>query len=297
MNFAGKLRELLGGPRYEHYFANDLEHATNDIGLRRIIEARNAFKGRVGSPEMRRTYERDQFSALPGVHLDETRFEAIRNRAVSALTDREMSPCCFFQGKQAEAQGIPREVITHDVRRYTTDVGSAIPDAAELLSPELVAAMQSCIGSNFSLEDIFLTRNFHVDPAINSKYEILSDRWHFDHQYPDGFSLFVCLSSVTKDDGPFHVISAEDSRDLLTNKGFDASLRTKSPTGGIPVQAFEDKRSFTRLVGQPGTMLLCHTSYCLHRAGVPEPDHVRDMMIFTFRPSVDMDLRWPRPTS
>jgi hypothetical protein len=288
-----RIRELFEGRKNVRYFANDLDRAVNEEGLRRIREAKASFDTPGIDKGMRREYERNQSSHLPGVQFDRTKFERVRLRAVSALSDATLSPCSFLHGSQAERQGIPREVITHDVRRYTSDVAKAIPDVMKLLNPEIVQAIRSSIGSNFLIEDVFLTRNYHLEPEINSRYELLSDRWHCDHQCPDGFSLFVCLSEVTEADGPFHLISAEDSRVVLS-RGFDAAARKESPTGRLRPQDFENLGSYARLVGPPGTMVLCHTSYCLHRAGVPEAGHIRDMMIFTFRPSVKMDLTWPK---
>lgn len=288
--FRRSLKRRLAG----RYFANDLDPETNEIGLGRIEAARRALRGVPLDGSLRRQYEKCQFTRLPGHAFAPIRFESVRTRAIAALDDPRLSPCAFLEGSQAERQGIPREVVTHAVRRYTTDVPSLLPDVAALLDEGLAKAIRSCIGSNFALEDVVVTRNFHVEPEITARYELLSERWHFDHQIPDGFSLFVCLSEVTDRDGPFHVLSAPDSR-LLLRRGFDAARRITSPTGGLPPGLIEGMESLTRLTGPPGSMLLCHTSYCLHRAGIPEAGRMRDMLVFTFRPMPEMDLRWPRP--
>jgi hypothetical protein len=289
------------------YYVNDLDREVNDVGVGRIRAARGALKGASLDRRLRRDYERTQLSKLPGTKLDPTLFESIRKRAVAALEDPVRSPCCYLDGDQGEKEGVPKGIITHAVRRYTTDVAAVIPDAPAMLNPELVHTMRSLIGSNFTLDSIFLTRNFHVEPHICSKYELLSDSWHFDHQYPDGFGLWVCLSHVTEDDGPLHVVNAPDSRKLL-KMGFDPKLRysrdgassvgkgrDRSVTGGLPASTIERLPSFTRLTGEPGTLLMCHTSYCLHRAGLPAPRHTRDMLFFCLLPTHSMDLNWPRP--
>lgn len=295
MSTLATLRISLKRRLARRYFANDLDPETNAIGLGRIEAARRALRHVPVDRSLRRQYEKHQFSRLPGCAFEPIRFESIRIRAAAALDDPRLSPCAFLEGSQAERQGIPREVVTHAVRRYTADVPSLLPDLAELVDEHLVHAIRSCIGSHFALEDVVVTRNFHVEPEITARYELLSERWHFDHQIPDGFSLFVCLSEVDDGDGPFHVLSAPDSR-LLLRRGFDATRRITSPTGGLPPGLIEGMRSLTRLTGPPGSMLLCHTSYCLHRAGIPEAGHVRDMLVLTFRPMPEMDLRWPRPS-
>ncbi|HIG0327818.1 TPA: hypothetical protein ACX87D_001703 [Legionella pneumophila] len=274
------------------YFSNGMSREINEEGMRRILNARKSFLGPINK-QLRRHYEKNQFSTLPGIQFDLNLFESIRIRSTEILNDPVKSPCAFFHGEQAILQGIPQNIITHEIRRYTKNVIEVIPDAPHLISPSIAYAIRSCIGSNFSLENIFLTRNFHVDQEINNKYEFLSDRWHFDNQYPDGFSLCVCISNVTLDDGPFHVLSATDSRTLL-HKGFDPAKRNKDPYGGLRAEDINKSPSLTRLIGPPGTMLLCHTSYCLHRAGVPKAGHYRDMLFFTFRPTPGMNLDWSK---
>ena len=44
---------------YDHYYANDLDRAINDEGVRRIKAARIGYKGPIDST-LRRDYERDQ---------------------------------------------------------------------------------------------------------------------------------------------------------------------------------------------------------------------------------------------
>ena len=47
-----------------------------------------------------------------------------------------------------------------------------------------------------------------------------------------------------------------------------------------------DPKNFTRLLGPPGTAILCRTSACIHRAGIPEAGQYRDIGELRFRPVV-----------
>lgn len=278
-----------------YHYGNTVDFDANVEGERRIETARR--DGAVASVDgrRRRAYARDQFSRLEGLALEPELFESVRARAVAVLDDPAASPCLWRDlDRRAQRTDVPWDEIPHDVRRFTTDVAAAVPDAADLLSEEIVAAIRSSVASNFTLENIYLTRNFHLDADVRARCELLSERWHFDDQITDGFSLFVCLSHVAAADGPFHTLNRRDSMKLL-RRGYSKEARVESATGGLTREEIEAMPSFTRLTGPPGTMLLCHTSFCLHRAGVPEAGHVRDMMIFTFRPSARMDLAFPRP--
>ena len=73
-----------------------------------------------------------------------------RRQAVVALDNPRASPCAHFHGDQPERQGIPRSIITRDIRRFTKDVHAAVPNIVDLLTPDIQQAIRSAIGSNFS---------------------------------------------------------------------------------------------------------------------------------------------------
>ena len=185
----------------KRYFGNSVDYAVNVEGDRRIREAQRAAKGPF-DPKLRAAYARDWVSRLPGIRFDPEDFERIRQQAVAVLDDPMKSPCCYFSGTQAEAQGIPREYIKHEYRRATINVRAAIPNAPILLHQDLIHAIRSAIGSEFFMDGVYLKRNFHVEPELRAKFDLLSDRWHFDHQYPDGFSLFINLGDFRPEHGP-----------------------------------------------------------------------------------------------
>lgn len=289
------LRRLVGRvtPDYGLYLANDVDPDVNERAIARIKISRTALSGIVIDSKLRRSYEREMISTLPGIKFCAPLFGSVRHKAEAALDDRDLSPCAYFSGEQARLQGIPKDKIPHDVRRYTTDVETAVPELLELIDDKLVHAIRSSIGSNFRLTDVTITRNFHVPPELAAKYDLLSDRWHFDAKPLDVFYLFVCLSHVTEADGPTHVMSAPDSRLLLT-RGFDCAARDRDqdPYGGLPQHVVDGMPSVTLCVGPPGTMLLSHTSLCLHRAGALEPGHTRDIVVFGFQHSSELEISW-----
>jgi hypothetical protein len=287
-----RAREMMGMPNYKLYQVNDVDSNVNAVAIKRIKQARAAFDGVKIDKEMRRSYERDMLATLTGVEFNRSLFDDIRKRAIAALSDRDLSPCQFASGELADRQGIPREVFTQDIRCWTTDVEAVIPDAPALIDDRFVHAIRSCIGSNFRLVGIDLTRNYHIPVELSAKYDLLSDRWHFDHKYLDIFFMFVCLSEVTLEDGPTHALSAPDSRALI-DIGFDCELREKDPNGGLSREVIESMPSLTLCAGPPGTKLMSHTTLCLHKGGgAPPKGRVRDIALFRFQHSKEMDLSW-----
>jgi hypothetical protein len=287
-----RAREMMGIPNYKLYQVNDVDSGVNAIAIKRIKKARAVFEGVGIDKKIGRAYERDMLTTLPSVEFDRSLFNDIRKRAVAALSDRDLSPCQFASGELADRQGIPREAIAQDIRCWTSDVEAVIPDAPALIDDRFVHAIQSCIGSNFRLIGIDLTRNHHIPDELSAKYDLLSDRWHFDHKYLDIFFMFVCLSEVTLDDGPTHALSAPDSRALL-DMGFDCAVRERDPNGGLSPKIIESMGSLTVCAGPPGTKLMSHTTLCLHKGGgAPPKGQVRDIALFRFQHSNEMDLSW-----
>ena len=278
----------------KHYYGNSVDYRVNVEGARRIKDAQRHARHQSFDSKLRKEYDRNWCSRLEGRTLEPALFESVRARTVAALDDPELSPCCFNRGNQADRQGIPRAAIKRDYRRYTTDVRAVIPDALQLLDASVVDAIRSCIGSNFVIDNISLTRNFHLEPELGEKYDILSDRWHFDHQYPDRFFLFINLGDYTEAEGPTQWINRPDSVRML-RKGYNADLRISSRSGGLPDGTIEQCPSYSRLTGRAGSMLLMHASYCLHRSGVPAPGRIRDVLFFICRPAKEMRLEWPAP--
>jgi hypothetical protein len=277
----------------KRYFGNSVDYQVNVEGDRRIRNAQRLARRDSFDARLRADYGRNWVSRLPGIAFDATAFAKVKADAVAALVDPVLSPCCYNSGNQAELQGIPREAITHDYRRATVDIRGSVPDAPGLLHDDLVQAIRSAIGSNFFLDGVYLKRNFHVEPELRAKYDLLSDRWHFDHQYPDGFSLFVNLGDFSREHGPTQWINRPDSLRML-RLGYDADERIRSRSGGLPEGTIEACPSSDSLVGAAGSMALMHTSYCLHASGIPAtPEMHRDTLVFTFRPSVDLSLNWP----
>ena len=169
--------------------------------------------------------------------------------------------------------------------RDRTDIHWSIPNAhlripaiARVLSSNLRAALEQYYKAYFAVVQVVAYRNYAV-PAEIAEGEIYSSNWHCDARRPSLLKLMLNISDVTGQDGPFHVVSRQRTRTLLT-MGF------KNRHGyGLPDDVMEDPQHVVKLVGPSGTGMLCCTYRCLHRAGIPAPGRHRDLLRMVFVPS------------
>lgn len=150
------------------------------------------------------------------------------------------------------------------------------PEVGKLLTPEILKIVNECFNGKFKVRGFFLWRNYHVPPDIVSETETFSDRWHCDGRPVDIYKLFVNLSDVTEDDGPFHIQSRQRTKELI-KRGFSGR-----GNHNLPDDVVNDPKYVLKAIGTAGTTLLCNTELCLHRAGIPAPNHSRDIIEFKF---------------
>jgi len=155
-----------------------------------------------------------------------------------------------------------------------------IPDSVLLLNDEIIDIVEQYYQSHFKLTTFVFFRNHHVPKEVaNKKIELLSSRWHCDAGNTSRVILYVYLTDVTEHDGPFHTQSIERTKELMK---FGYKSRNNY---NLPSDVLENKEYVYKITGDAGTSLMCNAHICLHRAGVPEPGHYRDIIQFQFAPS------------
>ena len=163
--------------------------------------------------------------------------------------------------------------------RYILMSPKNIPELAGLLNDDIIDLIEQCYGSHFEVMSVYCWRNYHVPSKVVEETETFSDRWHCDKQNTDFLNLFVLLSDVTEEDGPFH-IQPTDRTKYLIKKGFG-----NRHNYNIHPELLEDPKYVTKATGPAGTSLLCNTSLCFHKAGIPNQGRFRDILQFRFSPS------------
>ena len=151
---------------------------------------------------------------------------------------------------------------------------SLIPEIAELLTEEVLQPIEACYRSHLRLASVTYWRNYHLPSAVSEEREVgYSHYWHNDEQPIDCVKLFVAMSDVGDQDGPMHVIPKRATRRLMKWRFNRKKIRH--------LESFN--RDSFRILGPRGSTVLCNTTLCLHRAGIPASGRQRDMLQFLFR--------------
>ena len=173
---------------------------------------------------------------------------------------------------------------THNTRNgvlYRYHVGRLhrkILEVCDLLTEDVIRTVSAYYGNGFQVFDTSAWRI--VGPPPDAIVQgMMASTWHCDNRPPDLLKLFINLSHVSPDDGPLHVKTRAQTRRVM-QAGYKGRLEYNN------AEAFIDTEDqVARLVGPPGTAMFANTELCLHRAGIPQPGHVRDIMEFTFLPA------------
>ena len=110
-----------------------------------------------------------------------------------------------------------------------------IPSLKYLLTDEIKEILQDYYQGNFKVIRLSCWRNYHVPKEILENNEIFSNNWHCDKRGTHELKLFVNVGNVSEEDGPFHVINHERTKQLV-KKGFQN--KQKNPLHPISVPIF-----------------------------------------------------------
>ncbi len=207
--------------------------------------------------------------------FDEKLIERLSNRFNEIIENDEFS----FVRSQYKGQVFSRQIRLAHLN---------IPEIKKLLNEKVVDLLEQYYKTPFKVVDVFAWRNYHVPPEIAKKHEIFSSYWHCDGRDTTWTKLFVHVSDVTEDDGPFMVQTIERTKELV-KQGFQTR---QNP--GIPIKILEDPKYVTKCTGTKGTTLVANLTLSFHRASIPSPGHHRDLIQFQFAPSDEfIEDNWP----
>jgi hypothetical protein len=277
------LGELGSGALSSVFFGNTIGVANNLMGRRLLRRCRRAFRPREGVPapargaadELRRT----------GI-LELPRFypaELIRD--ITARLDRMLGdPRTSKPRDTAIIHGVP------EATRNLRDPLKTLPELAQLVSPELVGLLETHYQSHARVVVVQVYRNAHVDLSAVKAREIFSSQWHFDRQHSAYVQLMVLLS-----DGVTRATGAFETHDIDTTKKLVRSgYVTRNRIYGSAARMINDPARIRYFEGGAGDAMLTNSTLCLHRAGIPKPGSIRDVMLVHFEPAeTPMNAGWP----
>jgi len=213
-------------------------------------------------------FRRNGYALLPAIYPPDL-VETIRQKAGEALSDPEAR--------------LPRQNTAPDGNQYSwyvKDLASVVPEVQELLTDEIIAAVENCMRAHIRVATAKCYRNDAVPEDVFQQKELHSNHWHFDHHRGAGLiKIFYLVNDVTEQDGPFCIQPRPRSVFLMRN-GFGDRDDYR-----LPDDVLEDPDHAIRLTGPAGTAMVCDTTVCMHRAGKVAPGHARDILQFQLMPS------------
>jgi hypothetical protein len=154
-----------------------------------------------------------------------------------------------------------------------------ISESILLLDDNISKFLQQYYGGYFKVEKVEYWRNYHVPSEVSEKTEAYSNRWHCDARPTTSVKLFVYLTDVTEDDGPFHCQSISRTKELV-KMGFHDRHNPN-----LSEDILEDPKHCKKMTGNKGAAVWCNTELCFHRADIPKEGHYRDIIQYQFAPS------------
>jgi hypothetical protein len=154
------------------------------------------------------------------------------------------------------------------------------PEVSQLFTDKIEDVLKHYYRSQVQIRSYRAYRTRHVPQDLMERTEVYNNYWHCDGKTSDHIKLFVCLSDITEKDGPLHIMPKKYTKNL-------SKLRPQfdRETDGEPGGVVDENGTPVTLTGRPGTVMLANTQSCLHRAGVPDEGHTRDLIQFYLAPS------------
>lgn len=165
------------------------------------------------------------------------------------------------------------EIVRRTVDSHTVE---DTPPLQDVLNDDIRDAITDYYGSRFDVVGWHAYRHYHRPEAWKHEGDVPSiKRWHLDRWPPTSIKLFVLLNDVGPDDGPTEFIPTSES------EGIDPAFKQAK---AVPPEELKDYeiRTFT---GKAGTAALFNPQLTVHRAGDPEKDRTRDMLVLKIVPS------------
>jgi len=224
------------------------------------------------------TFKEDEFVDLDRPY-SQGLVETIRTKFVELIETEDFVQEWRYEdlineGEEFEGEPIhSHRVVNWKMEQHLFDF---IPELEQLINHKVKRVVQNYYGAYFQPRSVMIYRNYHVPPKIMERQAINSTRFHTDGHTTDQIKLFVYLSDVTEDHGPFCVIPGWRSKKLIQ----------KGVTNHDKQHLIEDDDS-KMFTGPPGSAALCNTVKCLHRATNPAPGNIRDMLQIQLVPSTE----------
>jgi hypothetical protein len=255
-----KIRKFDRGVGYR-LFNNAGSFRVNSVGRLALMKARYQSDLQLQTKEQPNV---TKFKQL-GVPYEEETIERVKKQYDKFIEDENHATTIKYDD----------EVCSYRLDSPDFDFAEHIPAFADLLNDKVIEAVQETYGTYFKPVRLTAYRNYHVPQEVQES-GVYSNNYHTDAHTFDHIKLFVYLDDTGEDDGPFHLISPEESSKIVKLDSFKNKGDNK---------LVEQETTPTKFTGPAGSAALVNVSLSEHRAGVPEPGHSRDVISFVFAPA------------
>jgi hypothetical protein len=164
-------------------------------------------------------------------------------------------------------------------QRAIKDPEKCFPEITKLITQDVREFVAGYYKTSYKIKYILCVKNYSVPKEIQEKNEMFSNHWHMDKHNASWLKFFVYLSDVSEKDGPFHIQSKHRTKELVkmgygNRDHYDLSL-----------DILENPEFVNVMTGPNGTTMFGDVATCLHRAGIPEEGHYRNMVQIFFEPT------------
>jgi hypothetical protein len=167
------------------------------------------------------------------------------------------------------------------VVRYVKEPLGRVPVLRELLTAPVRDILDARYGGRWRIEHVRMWRIGHI-PVAEQPFHHYGNLWHCDQHPTSTLKLFVQLSDgVTAEGGAFRFHDIPSTRQIMRS-GFLGRGQVRGPARRM----IEDPERVRYFDTPAGTVALCNTTRCVHRAGIPPEGATRGMVQFTFAPTV-----------
>ena len=211
---------------------------------------------------------------------------AVQLEVETRAARQEASDLAIGRKSQHDSGSLQYPMLAHDLPADSQAIKLA-------LSPLFLVPIIRYCGMLPVLFNMFVTRAYQTELNDNSAHH-----FHLDPEDTVSFKVFIHLTDVDDDCGPFHALPAN-----LTERVLEATdYRGINFISDEIVDRLVGLDNAIRFVGPPGSVALADTTRCLHFGGRPRAagKPVRDMLVFQYLlPTsllfpIDGDAKHPR---
>ena len=170
-----------------------------------------------------------------------------------------------------DKDGVPSVTSpTETTARFNITLTDSEKEEAKSSLPKAVknVLLEHYGSESYKIGEIYCWRTVHVpeDKVLEKEFGS-AYWWHTDRHRTDLLKVFVYLTDVGEDCGPFTFLSKRETKNFYR--------RSFEHRASIKIKNLEGQREF---LGKAGSIALCNTTVCLHRAGVPTIGKKRDIL-------------------